>query len=145
LVVWMAWWVGWTFLTALIGDFWKFIHPWHTLFGLLCLLPVLSKNNKCPAFDYPKWLEYWPAVGQFLIFAWIELIHPSPMDPEGLATMVLMYVMMVAVGMILFGKQAWLHHAEPFCVFFRMLGWLSPLDWRKHSILYYLKGGMWVF
>ena len=53
------------------------------------------------------------------------------MDPDLVATVVLLYIMLVASGMLLFGKQNWLQYAEPFCVFFRMVGWLSPLEWKK--------------
>ncbi|MEE3122960.1 MAG: hypothetical protein VX399_10215 [SAR324 cluster bacterium] len=131
LMVWKVWWVGMTFLTAIFGDYWKSIHPWHALHALLINLPGLRYNRGQHAFTYPNGLGYWPSVLLFLLFAWIELVHPSPMDPEILATAIVMYVIIVSAGMILFGKESWLKYAEPFCVFFRMVGWLSPLEWRK--------------
>ena len=131
LVLWIGWWVGWTLITAVLGDIWHWVHPWHALDSLVRRLPGVHPGEAQASFPYPEWLGYWPSVIFFLIFAWFELIHPSPMDPDLVATVVLLYIMLVASGMLLFGKQNWLQYAEPFCVFFRMVGWLSPLEWKK--------------
>ncbi|MEC8150325.1 MAG: hypothetical protein VX092_08825, partial [SAR324 cluster bacterium] len=122
LVLWIGWWVGWTLITAVLGDIWHWVHPWHALDSLVRRLPGVHSGEAKASFPYPEWLGYWPSVIFFLIFAWFELIHPSPMDPDLVATVVLLYIMLVASGMLLFGKQNWLQYAEPFCVFFRMVG-----------------------
>ena len=147
LILWMGWWVGWTFVTVLFGDFWNLIHPWHALDEVLRKLPGLRHSENSAGYLYPPWLGYWPSVFLFYIFAWIELIHPSPMDPEFLATGIIIYMMLVSTGMILFGKEAWLSKAEPFCVFFRMVGWLSPVKWQKenqrNSVMIFLPKIQW--
>ena len=134
LMLWVGWWVGWTFLTALFGDLWHWIQPWHALDQLLRSLPGIDRSQTEPSFQYPDWLGYWPAVVFFMFFAWIELIHPSPMDPDLLATKVLLYIMLVSSGMLFFGKTKWLQYAEPFSVFFRMVGWISPLEWKAKGL-----------
>ncbi len=126
LTLWTAWWVGFTFFTAVFGNVWERISPWHALFALLSRLPGLRYLGNHPLLPYPRWFGYWPAVAGFFGFAWVELVHPSPQDPDVLATLVLQYMLLNSAAMLLFGKIAWLHHGEPFSVFFRMVGWLSP-------------------
>jgi hypothetical protein len=78
---------------------------------------------------YPPWLGYWPAIVLFLGFAWFELIDIAPDHPERLAVAVGAYWLFTLIAVILFGEEAWLGRAEPFSVFFRFIGWLSPLIW----------------
>lgn len=129
LTVWIVWWVGFSFLVAVVGNLWAAVNPWNAWFGLLSAAPGLRALCGQPR-SYPEWLGYWPAVFGFFGFAWVELIHPAPQDPERLATLVLLYVLLTAAGMVLFGRKAWLAYGEAFTVFFRMVGWLSPIRWR---------------
>ena len=76
---------------------------------------------------YPAWLGYWPAIVLFFGFAWFELIDLAPDDPWRLAVAAGAYWLFTFVAMLLFGEEAWLGRAEPFSVFFRFIGGLSPL------------------
>jgi hypothetical protein len=78
---------------------------------------------------YPPRLGYWPAIVLFLGFAWFELIDIAPDDPQRLAVAVGAYWLFTFIALVLFGEEAWLGRAEPFSVFFRFIGWLSPLVW----------------
>ena len=82
-----------------------------------------------PLLSYPHWLGYWPAIVLFGGFAWFELIDIAPDDPERLAVAVGAYWLFTFVALLLFGEEAWLGRAEPFSVFFRFIGGLSPLVW----------------
>ena len=82
-----------------------------------------------PLLHYPPWLGYWPAIVLFLGFAWFELIDIAPDNPERLAVAVGAYWLFTFIALVLFGEEAWLGRAEPFSVFFRFIGWLSPLVW----------------
>jgi hypothetical protein len=82
-----------------------------------------------PLLRYPPWLGYWPAIVLFLGFAWFELIDIAPDNPERLAVAVGAYWLFTFIALILFGEEAWLGRAEPFSVFYRFIGWLSPLVW----------------
>jgi hypothetical protein len=127
LVVWTLWWMGFTFLVALAGNLWELFNPWRAAHHLATALPGLARFRAVPPLAYPAWLEYWPAVLLLLAFAWFELIYPAPHDPAILATAVIAYAAITLVGMLLFGGEPWLHRAEAFSVFFRMVAWLSPL------------------
>lgn len=126
LMVWSLWWIGLTFLSAVFGDLWALLNPWRGIYRLLSLLPGLQGGQGRLA--YPRWLGHWPAVLLFFGFAWFELIHPAPQDPDRLAGAVGVYLAATLVGMLLFGGRTWLRHGECFSVFFRIVGWLSPLD-----------------
>ena len=125
LTVWVFWWIGFTMLTALFGNFWAVITPWTVLQKLVGFFTGIQTHKKTSFGEAERW-AYWPAVILFFGFAWFELVHPSPMDPETLAGFISLYVLFTTFGIIIFGGQFWLKNGEPFSVFFRMVGWLSP-------------------
>ena len=128
MVVWSLWWVGLTFLHAVFGNLWAHLNPWRGAYHLLTLVPGLREWRDSPPLGYPRWAGHGPAIVVFLAFTWFELIHPAPLDPDLLASVVTAYLGATFVGMLLFGERAWLRYGEAFSVFFRIVSWLSPLD-----------------
>ena len=92
LVVWTLWWVGFTFLHALLGNLWALLNPWHGVYRLLTVLPGLRGWRERPPLGYPRRLGYCPAVLWFFAFAWFELVDPAPQDPERLANAIAAYL-----------------------------------------------------
>ena len=88
-VVWILWWVGFAYLSALVGNLWAVMNPWATLFAWaerLSTSGMGTRTRRSPSgLPYPAWLGVWPAVGLFLAFAWIELISRAAIDPPLLA------------------------------------------------------------
>jgi hypothetical protein len=125
LTIWTLWWVGFTLATAVLGNLWAYVNPWTGPYRLAMRLA----GSSAPLLRYPPWLGYWPAIVLFLGFAWFELIDLAPDDPERLAVAVGAYWLFTFVALVLYGEQAWLGQAEPFSVFFRFIGGLSPLVW----------------
>jgi hypothetical protein len=115
--VWMLWWVGFTFLVALLGDLWRIVNPWR------CLATTFAVRK------LPEQAGSWPAVGLFLAFAWFELVYPAPQDPEILAFAVAGYLLLTIAAATFFGTAAWMARGEAFSVFFRMVARLAP-PWR---------------
>ena len=126
LTTWIIWWIGLTMATALFGNFWNFVSPWPALGKLLSFFRGIHLNSKSGRLQVHK-LSYWPAVLLFLLFAWLELVHPSPMDPVTLARIIVIYLIITVLGILVFGSKQWLNTCEPFTVFFRMVAWLSPI------------------
>jgi hypothetical protein len=120
LTVWTLWWIGFTLVTALLGNTWQFINPWTGPYRLM-------RPSRKALFAYPDWLGHWPAVALFFAFAWFELVDIAPNNPERLAVTVSVYWLAMLAGMLLFGEEAWLGNAEPFSLFFRLISLLSPL------------------
>jgi hypothetical protein len=125
LTIWTLWWVGFTLATAVFGNLWAYLNPWT---GPYRIVVRRAGQMKSPL-RYPSWLGYWPAIVLFLGFAWFELIDIAPDNPERLAVAVGAYWLFTFIALVLFGEEAWLDRAEPFSVFFRFIGWLSPLVW----------------
>jgi len=121
LAIWTLWWVGFTFVVALVGDLWAHFNPWRALFR------VSGLAGREPS-AYPERLGYWPAVVLLLAFAWFELVYPAPQDPFRLAIAVIAYCAITLAAMARYGEDRWLARGEAFSVFFRMVGWLSPLQ-----------------
>lgn len=128
LVVWTLWWVGFTYLHALLGNLWAHLNPWSGLHWLV----TWARGGAPPPFTYPAEMGHWPAVALFLGFAWFELVYPAPADPAILAGVVSAYLLLHVAGVCCFGVP-WLRHAEPFSVFFRIIGWLAPLGLRERD------------
>ncbi|HEX5959030.1 MAG TPA: hypothetical protein VFY92_10315 [Hyphomicrobiaceae bacterium] len=147
LTIWTLWWVGFTLATAMLGDLWAYVNPWTGPYRLAMWLgSKLSEASTAappphnaeggsvgtlhkPPLCYPSWLGYWPAIVLFLGFAWFELIDVAPDDPERLAVAVAAYWLFTFIAVLLFGEEAWLGRAEPFSLFFRLIGGLAPLVW----------------
>lgn len=132
LVVWVLWWVGVAYASALVGDVWRLLNPWKILFewaeaGIRRVDPEaeVSLNVR-----YPPALGVWPAVALFLAFAWLELAYPGAARPFTLASAALVYSGITWGGMIVFGKHAWLSHGEAFTLVFGLLARFAPTEIR---------------
>lgn len=127
-VIWGLWWVGFIFAHALFGNLWAYVNPWLGPYRLLTMLPGLRAWRRSPPLRYPESLGYWPAIVLLLAFAWLELIHPAPMEPTLLSGAAIVYSALTMLGMLLFGEKAWLRQGETFSIYFRIVSWLSPFD-----------------
>jgi hypothetical protein len=117
--VWIAWWIGFTYLTALVGDLWSVLNPWKVLYpkGLFKLAPAAGA---------------WPAVALLLAFAWIEIVWQDNAVPANIAWLALGYSLLTWGGMFVFGREAWLRCGEMFTVYFGFLARLAPIEWRTN-------------
>lgn len=115
--VWIAWWIGFTYLSALLGDVWTVLSPWKALY---------------PAVDFglqrglPEGAGVWPAAALLLAFAWIEIVWEGNAVPANIAWLALGYSVLTWSGMFVFGREAWLASGEVFAVYFGMLAKLAP-------------------
>jgi hypothetical protein len=126
LVIWTGWWVGFTLLQVLVGDLWQLLNPWR---GIVQILARLSPGRigQVAICKLPKSLGYAPAIALFFCFAWFELVSAAPEDPQRLALAVGAYWLLNFIGILIFGLDDWLKRAEPFSVFFRLIGGFSPI------------------
>jgi hypothetical protein len=124
--IWVAWWVGFAYVSALVGNLWAVINPWAALFGWGAAL-VGERRTPRP---YPGWLGVWPAVVLFLAFAWVELIYTGRSIPAHLGRLTVGYSILTWAGMALFGRAAWLRQADPFTAAFGVLARFAPTEIR---------------
>ena len=118
-VVWVVWWVGLTFVCALVGDVWPLLDPWRTV-GLL-----LDRVRTAPL-RVPPAVDRWPAVVLFAAFAWSEIVWTDNAVPRKLATAILLWSALAWAATLLAGAEAWRRHADPFALFFGLFGRFAP-------------------
>ncbi len=131
-LVWVIWWVGLAYVSALLGYLWALINPWKALFGWAEALyrrirPGGELSRRLP---YPDALGAWPAVLLFLAFSWVELVFGGTAVPANLAVMALGYSVVTWTGMFLFGKERWLRSGEAFSLAFGVLARFAPTEVR---------------
>jgi hypothetical protein len=127
--IWVAWWVGFAYLSALVGNLWAVVNPWAAIFGWAEAL----LGSRRPARRNPAELGVWPAVGLFAAFAWVELIYTGRSIPAQLGRLTVVYSALTWTGMALFGRATWLRHGDPFATAFGVLARFAPTEIRVTS------------
>ena len=130
--VWVIWWVGFAYISGLLGDLWAVVNPWNAIFRVYEWVQkkLLPRFHGTLSVAYPMRLGDWPSVALFLCFIWAELIWPASDSPIGLARAALAYSLITWLGMFIFGREVWLRHGEVFSVLFRLLARFAPLEIR---------------
>jgi len=130
--VWITWWVGFSFFTALVGNLWPLVNPWSVLFdGAEGLARKLGFRDRLELGEpYPGALGIWPAVGLYFVFVWFENVFSGSYVPRNIAFFALGYSLITLYAMAFFGKETWLRHGEAFSVFFGLLGRFAPTEIR---------------
>lgn len=123
LMVWTVFWIGLTLVQGVFGNLWWWINPWYAPWRLVSRF---LRDGRLAA--YPAWLGYWPAVVQFLGFAWFELVYPAPDDPSRLAVAVALYYALNLGAALVFGYEVWMRQGECLSVFLRMIAKLAVVD-----------------
>ena len=87
------------------------------------------------ALVYPARLGRWPAAAGIVGFGICELCWGTARDPAPLAVLMLGYVVVMLVGMSLYGVEAWTRNADPLGVYFGLFATLAPLA-RRDGVLH---------
>src|SRR5262249_14329972 len=131
-LVWVVWWVGVAYASALVGNLWAVLSPWQVLFAWTEALyrrikPSGALSCRLP---YPRAWGVWPGVMLFLVFAWVELIFDGAAIPANLALLALSYTGLTWAGMWVFGPEVWLRYGEAFTLAFGLLARFAPTEVR---------------
>jgi hypothetical protein len=133
-VIYVIFWVGIPFVSALVGDVFRAFNPWLAV-GKGAGWVVRRVSDTVPEpLPYPERLGRWPATIGILAFAWVELTYANKDDPSQLAIMALVYFVVMLVGMSLYGADMWSRRADPFGVYFGLFARISPLHWRDGAV-----------
>ena len=125
--VWVLWWVGFVYITALCVNTWNILNPWSFCFRIV--ERILGREIKFST--YPVWLGFWPSALFLSVFLWIELIWPRNQMPPSLATLMVFYSLLTWTGMVIYGQKSWIKYAEIFSVLFSLIGKFSPLQFQQ--------------
>ncbi|MEX0652073.1 MAG: hypothetical protein WD153_01255 [Candidatus Paceibacterota bacterium] len=125
-VIWILFGVGMTYTVISIGNLWRVINPWRTLFVWLeRIIPDVSLKK-----SWPVVLGVWPAFVLFFGYRWVENVFPNAANPSTLSLLIVLYSFITLGGMMYFGKVNWLRYGDPFSVFFRFLSYFSLTERR---------------
>lgn len=128
---WIGIWVGLPIVSVLIGNPWPSLSPFRTVFnGLERLARLVGFSRLDAGLGYPARLGRWPAVILFFAAVWSELVLPDRTTPTAIAILVGGYTLLTLLGMILFGRIAWLRNVELFEVYLSWLGRVGPIGRR---------------
>jgi hypothetical protein len=121
--IWIAWWIGFSYLSAFVGDVWSVVNPWAAIYGAGARLA--GRSPDAARLAWPHRLGAWPAIVLFVAFAWLELVWQGRAIPSRLAWVVIAFSVLTWAGMFVFGRAAWLAHADPFALAFGILARFS--------------------
>jgi hypothetical protein len=130
-VIYVLFWVGIPFASALLGDVFRAFNPW---LAVAKAAGRLAGGRRPLRLRYPERVGRWPAVVGVLAFAWVELVYAARDVPSQLAWMAVAYAAVQLVGMSLFGVRPWADRADPLGVYFGMFARLAPLHWRDGAL-----------
>lgn len=128
-MIWIVWWVGFSYFAMLVGNLWLLINPWRTVYDWVeRWRKGGTAASSPPPRPWPERLGSWPALVLLLLFGWIELVFPFRADPRVLSWLVLAYSAITWAGMARYGREAWLDHADPFHRVFELLSRFAPFS-----------------
>jgi hypothetical protein len=134
-VIYVIFWVGIPFASAVLGDVFAAFNPWRALArGVAWVAGRVSGGRLPEPMPYPAWLGRWPAALGILAFAWVELVYVNRDDPSILAIFALLYAATQLVGMSVYGIETWTRRGDAFAVYFNLFSRLAPLHWRDRTL-----------
>ena len=121
--VFITFWVGLAFASALVGNVFRAVNPWRAL-GRVG--GRLARRRTAAPRPYPARLGCWPAVAGLLAFTWIELVSGWGDEPRTIAGLVVAYSVVTLAAQAVFGVERWTERGEVFSVYFGLLARVSP-------------------
>jgi hypothetical protein len=133
--VWIVWWIGFAYLSALVGDLWAVLNPWKALYLWAEALTrwLRPAGGLGLRWRLPPGVGVWPATALLLAFVWIEILWDGNAVPANIARLALGYSLLTWLGMFLFGREAWVRSGEVFAVYFGLLARLAPTEVRVND------------
>lgn len=124
-VVYVWLWVGVAFASMALGPVWRVLNPLRLLHAGLTRLVRIDPDLAL----LPYRAGLWPAAAGLAAFTWVELVAEDNTSLPFLRLLVLAFVAVSVLGSAVFGR-VWFERADPFEVWSRVLGLLSPLGRR---------------
>jgi hypothetical protein len=126
--IWIAWWIGFSYLSAFVGNVWSVVNPWAAIFDWCERILSKPRAPRRAKVNWPRSLGVWPAIALFIAFGWLELIWEGRSIPWRLAWVAIGFSVLTWTGMFIFGRSTWLKHADPFALAFGVLSKFGPTD-----------------
>jgi hypothetical protein len=125
--VWL--WVGLAALSLLFGPVWAWLNPVRWLHVGLARLARLDPDSSMTTWSP----GYWPAALGLFAFTWLELIAPDRTTLLVLRVAIGAFILIDLLGALVLGR-GWFARGDPFEVWSRLYGSLSPLGRRPDGV-----------
>ena len=120
---WILFVLGFSYLVSLIGNVYDPLNPWRAVVEAIeKWRPTLFAGR----IRYAEAWGYYPALGFYMAFIWIELFAHSL--PFSLSVILASYTALNIAGAWLVGKQAWFRYCEFFGVMLWLISLCAPLE-----------------
>jgi hypothetical protein len=130
--IFIVFWVGLVFASALFGNVFAVFSPWRALGRVTGWALSRARGGRPPRHRaYPERLGRWPAALGILGFTWIELASEWSEDPRTLAIAVLGYTAITLAAQAVFGVETWTRRGEAFAVYFDLFARIAPFERRE--------------
>lgn len=135
--VYVTFWVGMLFVSALVGNVWSVVSPFDTLVAAARRIRggaqrpgpgAVRADATGPdaAVGEGRDWGYWPGAVGLLVFVWVELVYPDRAVPRTLFVLMAAYTVAVLAGGVRWGG-AWLRRGEAFAALFGVVAHMAPL------------------
>ncbi|MGH8539698.1 MAG: hypothetical protein ACRETW_04255, partial [Stenotrophobium sp.] len=121
---WVVFVLGFTYLTALVGDVFTLANPWNTFMAWTQRWRLTGGWQG--RLRYPQKLAWYPALLLYAGFIALELF--SHMTPRLLSVVLAAYTLLNLLGAWLIGRADWFRYCEFFSVFFGLIAKAAPLE-----------------
>lgn len=123
--VFIAFWIGLTVVSALLGDVWRAVSPFPVLAaGASWMWSRMRRGGRAEPREYT--LGHWPAALFLFGFVWLELAYPHSGDPRAIGVAIVVYAVVVVAGALRWGRP-WLRQGDAFAAYFGLLAHMAPL------------------
>lgn len=123
--VYVVFWVGFTFVSAVFGDVWRVVSPFDTMCAIGQWVSDRLGRRRATPRSYPSGWGYRPAAIGLFGFVWLELVFLEPAEPRTVALAIEVYTVTMLAGANLWGRE-WLRRGDAFAVYFGLLAKMSP-------------------
>jgi hypothetical protein len=128
---WIGIWVGLPLTAILLGNPWPSLSPFRTTYGLIERVARPAGAERLDlGLRYPPGLGRWPAVLLLAAALYAELVLPGRQQAFSVGALMAGYTLLTLLGMICFGRAAWLRNAELFEGELAWLGRIGPIGRR---------------
>jgi len=133
--IFITFWVGLAFASALFGDLFRAFNPWRAIGRATGWLVVRARGGRPVSHrPYPDRLGRWPAAFGLLVFTWIELCSGWGELPERVTTAAVLYSVLTLAAQAVYGVEPWSRQGEAFSVYFGLFARLSIFTTRDRVV-----------
>jgi hypothetical protein len=124
-------WLGFPFLSALLGDVFRPFNPWRAVGRAAGAGFELIAGQSAARLDYPEKLGRWPAAIGLIAVVWLEVVYGASggvavgLDPHAAGVAASLYSVYTLAMMAVFGVEKWCERGEVFSVYFGMFSQLG--------------------